>query len=607
VIPEEVLNSIRDRIDIVELVGESVTLKRKGTSYVGLCPFHKEKTPSFNVVPSKGIFHCFGCGEGGNAFKWVQKTRGVSFPEAVKELGQRVGVTVEDRQLTEVQKRKIQRRANVFEVCEAAADYYHSTLLTRPEGRPALDYLRGRGFTDDTIKAFRLGFAPDRWDGVQRHLMDKGFPAKLLADAGLIKWREPGNVTRGSYDFFRGRVMVPIADARGKVVAFGGRILQSPGDGADAGSGSQNKAPKYMNSPESEIYQKNHILYGLNRSRRAVQNNDRLLVVEGYFDVIALHQAGFEEAVATCGTALTTEHARLIRPLTRNVVATFDADEAGLRAAERSMPIFIKAGLEPRRLVVEDAKDPDEFIQAYGADAFASALEQSEPLLGLIVARTTSRNGASPVGKQRTVEELAPIVRLYESAAQQAVIGQLGSKLGLPEGVIREWVGRARASTRDHLPEDRPAAARWQGSKVLRELFWLLIHHNDLVVEEIIKADPDPELISNYQPAQQAFALLLRGERVDKIVDFVGDPSVGRTLIELSTQDSIISAEKAKNAVNQNLDFLMLERLEMEIQELNAQILACNIDHDKSSYFSLAGKLQALLKRKNAIQNRFAR
>lgn len=606
-IPEEILNSIRDRIDMVELIGESVTLKRKGSSYVGLCPFHKEKTPSFNVVPGKGIFHCFGCGEGGNAFKWIQKTRGVSFPEAVKELGQRVGITVEDRQLTEVQKRKIQRRANVFEVCEAAANYYHSTLLTRPEGKLALAYLHGRGFTDATIKAFRLGFAPDRWDGVQRYLMDQGFPAKLLADAGLIKWREAGNPSRGSYDFFRGRVMVPISDTRGKVVAFGGRILDVPQSDSDTGQSNQTNAPKYMNSPESEIYQKNHILYGLNRSRRAVQNNDRLLVVEGYFDVIALHQAGFEEAVATCGTALTTEHARLIRPLTRNVVATFDADEAGLRAAERSMPIFVKAGLEPRRLVVEDAKDPDEFIQAHGAEAFAAALERSEPLLGLIVARTTARNGATPVGKQKTVEELAPIVRLYESAAQQAVIGQLASSLGLPEGVIGEWVGRARASSRERTQDDRPATARWRGSKVLRQLFWLLIHHNDLVVEEILKADPDPELISNYQPAQQAFALLLQGERVDKIVDFVGDPSVGQVLVELSTKEAIISAEKAKNAVNQNLDFLQLERIETEIQELNAQILACNIDHDKSSYFSLAGKLQALLQRKNAIQTRFAR
>ena len=606
-IPEEILNSIRDRIDMVELIGESVTLKRKGSSYVGLCPFHKEKTPSFNVVPGKGIFHCFGCGEGGNAFKWIQKTRGVSFPEAVKELGQRVGITVEDRQLTEVQKRKIQRRANVFEVCEAAANYYHSTLLTRPEGKLALAYLHGRGFTDATIKAFRLGFAPDRWDGVQRYLMDQGFPAKLLADAGLIKWREAGNPSRGSYDFFRGRVMVPISDTRGKVVAFGGRILDVPQSDSDTGQSNQTNAPKYMNSPESEIYQKNHILYGLNRSRRAVQNNDRLLVVEGYFDVIALHQAGFEEAVATCGTALTTEHARLIRPLTRNVVATFDADEAGLRAAERSMPIFVKAGLEPRRLVVEDAKDPDEFIQAHGAEAFAAALERSEPLLGLIVARTTARNGATPVGKQKTVEELAPIVRLYESAAQQAVIGQLASSLGLPEGVIGEWVGRARAPSRERTQDDRPATARWRGSKVLRQLFWLLIHHNDLVVEEILKADPDPELISNYQPAQQAFALLLQGERVDKIVDFVGDPSVGQVLVELSTKDAIISAEKAKNAVNQNLDFLQLERIETEIQELNAQILACNIDHDKSSYFSLAGKLQALLQRKNAIQTRFAR
>ena len=602
-IPPEVIQSIRERVNIVELVGESVTLKRKGNSHVGLCPFHQEKTPSFNVVPGKNIFHCFGCGEGGDGIAFVMKTRGVGFIEAVKELGQRVGVEVEDRQLTEVERRRITRRANLFDVCEAAAGFYHSTLMTRPEGRPALEYLRGRGLTEETIAAFRLGFAPARWDGVQEHLARQGFDRNLMASAGLIRWRDERNPGRGSYDLFRGRVMVPILNERGKVVAFGGRVLESLFGTSDA---IREGAPKYVNSPETEAYRKKQVLYGLHQARRAIQNRNRILVVEGYFDVIALHQAGFEEAVATCGTALTPEHARLIRPLTQTVVALFDTDEAGLRAAEKSMPIFVKAGIEPYRLVLVGAKDPDEFIQVNGRDEFAAALARPESLLELLLTRTRGRHGASPQGKQRTVEDLAPIVRLYESAAQQAVIGRLSSALALSESVIREWVGRARAGTPDRSDPTAAQVARWNGSKALNQLFWLLIHHHDLVAPEIVIADPDPDVITDYEPAQVAFAMLLKGDPITAIMDFVDDENIRRVLIAAASRETLIPAANAKNAVRQNLDSLLIVRIDQQLQELQTEIAACNNESDTSSYFSLIEKLQALQKRKHAIQTRFA-
>jgi DNA primase len=555
------------------------------------------------VVPHKNIFNCFGCGEGGDAFKFVMKTRGLEFYEAVKELAQQVGVDVEDRELTEVEKRRIKRRANLFDVCEAAAQFYHSMLMTRPEGRPALDYLRGRGITEDTIKAFRLGFAPARWDGVQTQLHNEGFDPNLMAAAGLIRWRDENDRTRGSYDLFRGRVMVPIFDGRGKVVAFGGRVLESIAGTSDA---IHVDAPKYVNSPETEAYRKKRVLYGLHQARRSIQNRDRLLVVEGYFDVISLHQAGFEEAVATCGTALTEEHARLIRPLTRKVVALFDSDEAGLRAAERSMPIFIKAGIEPYRLTIKGAKDPDEYIQDNGPEAFTAELERSEPLFELLLARTRERHGASPQGKQKTVESLAPTVRLYESAARNAVVNRVASALGLSSAVVSERVGRARSQS-PRTEAVSPVQPSWRGTKAFNQLLWLLIHHHDLVAPEIISADPDPETVTEYHPAQLAFALLLDGKTVTQVMDFVQDPNIHSVLQAAASKESLIEADNAANAANQNLDTLELVSIDEQLRVIDDQIATCNIDADKSSYFSLLSNKQALQQRKDEIRTQFAR
>ena len=352
--------------------------------------------------------------------------------------------------------------------------------------------------------------------GFKRISTRRGYSPELGVQAGLLKQRSEHDRSRGSYDVFRGRVMVPIVDSRGKVVAFGGRILESIAGQSDA---IHADAAKYLNSPETDIYKKSRVLYGLSQARRSVQNKDRMLVVEGYFDVISLHQAGFEEAVATCGTALTEQHAKLIRPLTRNVVALFDADEAQ-RAAERSLPVFIKAGLEPYRLVIPDAKDPDEFIQARGADAFTAELTQSRPLFEFLLDRSRRRHGSSPQGKQKTVEELAPLIRLYESAARQAVVARVSSVIGVSESVVGEWVGRARVtqSTADPIPEVR---RKWRGTKALNQLLWLLIHHNDLVAPEIINADPDPDMITDYPAAKQAFALLMDGRTLTEVVDLI--------------------------------------------------------------------------------------
>ncbi|MAY80239.1 MAG: DNA primase [Deltaproteobacteria bacterium] len=598
-----VIESIRERIDMVELVGQTVSLKRKGQtgSYMGLCPFHKEKTPSFSVTPHKKIFHCFGCGEGGDCFRFIMKTRGLNFPAAVQELAGMVGIEIEQRELTQEEGRQRRERADAYEICSEAAHYYHSMLLTTAEGKPALDYLKGRGFTEETIKAFRLGFAPARWNGVLQHLQKKGYSVSHADKAGLIRFKGDH-----AYDLFRGRVMVPILDGSGKVVAFGGRVLESLVGTSDA---VPKDPPKYVNSSETEIYKKSKVLYGLSQALSAVRNNDRMLIVEGYFDVIALHQAGFAEAVATCGTALTDGHCRLIRPLTRKVVALFDSDEAGLRASEKSLPMFIEAGIGARRLNLGEAKDPDEFIMKNGSSAFEDVLLNSEPLFELALRRKQEKNGASPEGKQKTVEELMPIVRLYDSAARHAVVTRMASALGLSESVIQDGIGRGRRSVEPTVPSGANGAVGkiWRGNKALNHLFWLLIHHHEMVVPEILEQSPEPEVISDYGPAKHAFALLLKGRAVTEVTDLVQEPGVRAVLVAAASRVGQITSDKAAFAARQNLCTLEKEYVDRELVSIDNKIRACNISDDESSYLSLVKIRAALQKRKDEIRTRFVR
>jgi DNA primase len=593
-----IIESIRDRVDIAEIVGQTVTLKRRGTSLVGLCPFHQEKTPSFSVVPHKGIFHCFGCGEGGDIFGFVMKTRGIEFIEAVKDLASSCGVTIEERQLTPDERRRMQARAGLHDVNEAACQWFQSVLLTRPEGKIARDYLVGRGLTEDTVSAFRLGYALPTWDALQNHLHAQGYASELVVAAGLGRQRADSGQGRSAYDLFRGRLMVPIMDTRGRVAAFGGRVLDGvvgPGDAV------RSDAPKYVNSPETDIYKKSRVLYGLHQARRAIQLKDRVLVVEGYFDVLSLHQAGFEEAVATCGTALTPGHMKVIRPLTRTAVAVFDADTAGVRAAVRSMPLFVVAGIEVKRLDLGESKDPDEFVQVQGAEAFEARLGTAEPLLELVLRDARASHGSSPEGRQRTVEQLAPLLREYPGPARSAVVARVSSTLGLREDVVSQWIGRAR-----EVPSVGPAApARWRGTKELNHLFWLLLHHPDMVSTVISSADPD--IVTDYAPARQAFALLMKGKSLPEVLDSVGDNDLSRVLRAAAARVGLYEAEKAENAAYQILDRLEIRNIDTALTDLEREIATCAIADDTSSYFSLVRARQALQKRKDAIKTRFAR
>ena len=384
-IPRPIVDEIRARTDIVELIGRTITLRRSGRSYSGLCPFHNEKSPSFNVVPDKGIFHCFGCGEGGDVFAFLMKSRGISFAEAVKELGDACGVVVEERELSQEERQRLQRRADLHDVTEAAARYFTEILLARPEGQVAREYLASRGITTETAQKYRLGFALDSWDALAGHLQRQRFPAQLALGARVLGKAERSDRV---YDLFRNRLMFPILDERGRVVAFGGRLLPGAGEG-----------PKYLNSPESDIYNKSRTLYGFSWARMSIQRKDRVIFVEGYFDAVSLWQAGFEEAVATCGTALTPGHLETVARMTRKAIALFDTDKAGVGAAVKSVGLFFDADIEPKRLELPGAKDPDEFVQKNGAAAFERQVEHAQPLVDILTFSALEKAGNSAAGQ----------------------------------------------------------------------------------------------------------------------------------------------------------------------------------------------------------------
>ena len=354
--PEEVVEEVRMKNDIVDVISGYVKLQKKGINYFGLCPFHNEKSPSFSVSPSKQMYYCFGCGAGGNVITFVMEYENYSFMEALQMLADRAGVALPKQEYSKEAKEAADLRTALLEINRMAANYYYFQL-TNPQGEVGYRYLRDRQLADDTIRHFGLGFANKTSDDLYRYLRAKGYDDKILKETGLVTIEE-----RGAHDKFWNRVMFPIMDVNNRVIGFGGRVM---------GAGE----PKYLNSPETKLFDKSRNLYGLNYAR--LSREKYILICEGYMDVIAMHQAGFTNAVASLGTAFTTQHAALLKRYTDKVVLTYDSDGAGTKAALRAIPILRDVGMSIRVLNMQPHKDPDEFIKNMGAEAFRERIEQA--------------------------------------------------------------------------------------------------------------------------------------------------------------------------------------------------------------------------------------
>ena len=396
---EEQIEEVRSRSDIVSVIGRYVRLKRAGSGYTGLCPFHNEKTPSFHVNPARQMYKCFGCGVGGNVLTFVMEYENLTFPEAMEMLAQEAGIELPKQELTAQQKQQESLRQTLLEINKKAARYYFA-LLKSPRGKPGYDYLTGRGLSDETILHFGLGYAGQGGGELYQYMKKEGYSDSVLKETGLFKMDE-----RGAYDKFWNRVMFPIMDANNRVIGFGGRVM---GDAK----------PKYLNSPETKIFDKSRNLFGLNYAKRGKRSN--MILCEGYMDVIALHQAGFTNAVASLGTAFTEQQANLIRRYTDEVLLTYDSDGAGIKAAMRAIPMLRRAGITGKVIHMEPYKDPDEFIKNLGAEEFEKRMEEAQNSFFFEIEVIKKNYSMSdPEQKTKFIHETARKLLVFEDKIQR--------------------------------------------------------------------------------------------------------------------------------------------------------------------------------------------
>ncbi|MDJ0865214.1 MAG: DNA primase [Myxococcota bacterium] len=460
-IPDDTIEAVRDRVDIVELVGRHVSLRQSGRSFKGLCPFHDEKTPSFQVNPERGIFHCFGCGAGGDAFRFLMQHENLTFPEAVRVIARDVGVEVPESGGGDAGLNERLRDAN-----EVAQRLYRDRLAA-DAGVEARAYLERRGLEPAEIERFGLGFAPDSWDAVRTALAAAKLPAELGEKAGLLAERQSG----GHYDRLRGRVTFPIRDVRDRIVGFGGRAL------------AVDQEPKYLNTPESPVFRKREAFYGFPDCLEAIRRSGRAVVVEGYFDRIALARAGVTESVATCGTALTPEHARQLRRRTREVVLLFDGDEAGQRAVERSLEILLPEGLRVRAGALPPGDDPDTLLVREGAEALRRVVDEAPPAIEHAIRRAVRQGCRTPWEKADAVRN---VVKLLVRVTDPVERGEYARRLALAVDVRVEDVDEALRRERSPGgadPDVEPAARpRLSGpeARFARRLVRLLLDHPPL-------------------------------------------------------------------------------------------------------------------------------
>ena len=418
-IAQEHIEHVRSAIDIVELVGEYVRLKKQGSNFIGLCPFHDEKTPSFNVNPGMGIFKCFGCDAGGDAFKFVMQIENLSFPESIRLLAERAGIELpesgeESQQISEIE--------SIHYALKFAGRHFYTLLTQTDEGRPGLDYLVGRGFEPETIKKYGLGYAGDQWEGLLTAAQKEHIEPRVLEQAGLVVARREKS---GYFDRYRGRVMFPIFSHMGKVIGFGGRILKP----------AENQA-KYINSPETPVYHKSKVLYGLYQGKQAIRKKEEAILVEGYTDVLSLHQAGIKNAVASSGTALTIDQVKLIKRYAKRVLIIYDADSAGAKAALRGIELCLQQSIAVYGLELPEGEDPDSFVRKEGAKAFEDFMETHKKDFIAFMHDLAKKKGQvnTPEGQaQLTREIVTTIAMMPDITMHEPFIRRASDVLDVPD------------------------------------------------------------------------------------------------------------------------------------------------------------------------------
>ncbi len=436
----DLVEEIKAKLDIVTVVSQYVQLKKAGQNYKGLCPFHNEKTPSFVVSPEKQIFHCFGCHKGGDLFTFIEEIEGVSFAEALQVLADKAGIKVKD--LSKYDKKTKSEKDQYYKAHDLACEFFEKALWKSNDGKKVLEYLHKRGLDDATIKDFRIGFAPDEYEALYPMLLKRGIDKKVLIKSGFVSSK--GIADDKVYDKFRGRLMFPILDYMGKVCGFGGRALK------------KDQAPKYLNSPENIIYNKSKVLYGLYHAKQDIKEQDKIVLVEGYFDVILPFQAGVRNIVATSGTALTEDQIRLIKRLTTNAVMAFDSDSAGFEASRRGYFLMEKAEFSVKMVNGLDKKDPADYVLDHG-DEFGDLVQQAEDFVAFYINKLVVENDMETLdGRKIVLKEILPILKSVSASVRDYYVRILSKKINVSEKALYDDIDRF------NLPKDHPAQQNQQ-------------------------------------------------------------------------------------------------------------------------------------------------
>lgn len=578
-IPQDTLNEILDRIDLIEVISGYVPLKQTGKDYKGLCPFHQEKTPSFMVSPVKRIFHCFGCGEGGNLFTFVMKMENRSFPEVVTELAKKAGVPLK---LTgDEDSHKREQKEVLYKINRYAA-WYFSDQLAGSGGSRAQKYINKRKLTKESVATFKLGYAPDRWDGLVQFLKAKKVPLHEAVLLGLIRQRQDGSY----YDFFRDRLMFPIMDFEGRMMGFGGRQLGNE------------KEAKYLNSPESPVYHKGHSIYGLFQAKKAIRERDEIILVEGYMDLIALHQAGVQNVVAPLGTALTVQQASFVGRWSRNFLLMFDGDEAGKRAMLKALFIFFQQKIHPRLLALPEGEDPDTFLDKYGASELKEGIAKARLAVEWMMLQTLG--AAEPHARVAAVKKLLPYVQALPDALERT---SYKTRLAQFIGVGEDALAGLAQTAEPQMPASKKTLSQILSPEAM--LVGFLIQYCD-TVSGLLKAG-ELALFEDLPLRDLAQTLIRQYEQTGVLhLDQVFGPASAYEVSDLVgfvfDEDAPLAPEEVKKWVQDCLFKLKQKRLKSFLNQLTGQIHLAEMAADAASLAKLILEKNEALKNLQALQ-----
>ena len=576
------IDAVRERTDIVRMISEYVPLKKSGREYRGPCPFHQEKDPSFYVNPAKGVYFCFGCKASGGVFNFIMQAEGLKFNDAVERLADRIGYQLSYEAVSPDDVKRRTERDRLYTLNQTTADYFHYLLKETENGKKALSYLKGRGLEDGVIETFHIGFAPAGWDNLSAFLAKKGYSEREMVTAGVAKERPGGKQDgRGVYDIFRNRIIFPIMDHRGRVVAFGGRRMEEKAEQGE---------PKYLNSPETPVYRKGRTLYGFHQTRAAIQDAAEAVVVEGYTDLLALWQAGVAPAVATLGTAMTENHFELLNRFCDRVYLAFDADRAGVDAALRPLEFWNRFKIEVMVITLPDGEDPASLVEKGGAPAFREFQDRAEPLLDFAARKKIEGcDTSTPLGRRRAMEGCVPIIAKVSSEDMRPVrndlLRKVAGRLDMPLETVEVYM--REASRLSGRPAERGAGlevpAMWQ--KVEKEALRVLLHDPEALIKhqyldsEYFSDESYKNIFEKLKEISVYDEDILRvdfNSIISRLVDGIEDERLRSRLTELLIEPPPQSNPGYEDKVLDRLSYLFFKkrksRIEFEMTRVNKEL-----------------------------------